>query len=231
MPPVGRLRTLQAATVSMCASRALRYLGGAFASLGFAEVAMAQDVSLVGGWVFMIGSVAQPIPQGRPFSARYTETRRGPHGSEEVASGRIFVDRRGRVRNDDLGRGKATLVDPVTGRMAILNASSGAVLARPRLAKAPPVVSSETSTSAQKGGPGAAAETLGVRDIAGVSCSGFRLQLEVGDDRIEHEVWRAQELGIIVRRYERIAGEEHIFALTGIREGDVDPALFAAVAD
>ncbi len=212
-------------------SRVLRYLGGALVSLGFAEVAMAQDVSLVGGWVFMIGSVAQPIPQGRPFSARYTETRRGPHGTEEVAAGWIFVDRRGRVRNDDLSRGQATLVDPVTGRMAILNLHSGAVLARPRQAAAPRVGSGETSTSPQGVGPGAAAETLGVRDIAGVSCSGFRLQLEVGGDLIEHEVWRAQGLGIIVHRYERIAGEEHIFALTGIREGDVDAALFAAVAD
>ena len=66
-----------------------------------------------------------------------------------------LVDRRGRVRNDDLSRGQATLVDPVTGRMAILNLHSGAVLARPRQAAAPRVGSGETSTSPQGVGPGA----------------------------------------------------------------------------
>lgn len=176
------------------------------------------------------------LPPSVAFEADFEEVRvlRRPDGTpmESRFRWRIYRDRRGRTRFELPAEGSGLLVDPGTGRVALLDLASGEAIhhAAPEAARAPVKPPPHVPGAANwprwpQEGPPLVVELEPVV-VDGIVGRGRRLTFRDG----VVETWQSAELpdpAILTRC--RTGTEEYEARLFNIRLGETDPGLFAAL--
>lgn len=173
---------------------------------------------------FISGGFLSSIKAGEPFEALYEETRTSVENGEETTTradtGRLFVDRDGRVRVETRDA-FVTILDPKARATYVIDRETRQVLLEqpfpePLQADAPVVPPSKRKVAT------GSTENLGTKDIEGLRCNGIRVVM----GNTWREIWISEELNIPVLSEERLGLQKTAFRLFAFRFGDPSHDLF-----
>jgi len=172
--------------------------------------------------------IATPIKANRPFSGRFEDVRLDRKLNQVSRErGAIYVDRRGRVRQDVEGQ-PSYIIDPVASLVFFVDPASNKLLGKVPLMPTAPESASQQACAATVSNEAeirVRREELGQKEVEGFVCEGFRYTVQGRHESVT-ETWLALELEMVLLEKRWTPSEEVEHRLFQVKTSDPDPLLF-----